>query len=145
MHGFGAFASLFGEAITGFYGPDRVERICAHRSMLDAGLAVAGSSDHRIVPIDPLLAVRSMVTRRTATGLEVGPWQRIGVVDALRVYTHGSAHATGDSGRKGRLTPGHLADFVVLDTDLTEVEPQAISEVRVRSTWIGGDCVWTTA
>lgn len=139
---FGAFASLFGEAITGFYGPDRAERICAHRALLDAGLPVAGSSDAPIVPIDPLLAIRSMVTRRTAGGLEVGPSQRIGVLEALGVYTHGSAHATGDGATRGRLTPGQLADFIVLDTDLTTVDPWAIGDVRVLSTWIGGDPVW---
>ena len=64
------------------------------------------------------------------------------VLDALAVYTAGSAHATGEAAIKGRLTPGRLADFVVLDADLTAVDPGDIASVGVRSTWVGGSCVW---
>jgi predicted amidohydrolase YtcJ len=139
---FGPFIALFGEAVSGFYGTERVEMACAHRSLLDAGVQVGGSSDFPIVPIDPLLALQSLVTRRTAAGLVVGPRQRLDVLDALAVYTAGSAHATGDGAIKGRLTPGRLADFVVLDADLTAVDPGEIASVGVRSTWVGGSCVW---
>jgi len=140
---FGPFIALFGEAVHGFYGQQRVEMACAHRSFLDAGVLVGGSSDFPIVPIDPLLALQSLVTRCTASGLVVGPGQRLGVLDALAVYTAGSAHATGDDAVKGRLTPGRLADFVVLDADLTAVAPDEIASVPVRSTWVGGSCVWS--
>ncbi|GAA5136021.1 amidohydrolase [Pseudonocardia adelaidensis] len=139
---FGPFIALFGEAVHGFYG-ERVEMACAHRSFLDAGVPVGGSSDFPIVPIDPLLALQGLVTRRTASGLVVGPGQRLGVLDALAVYTAGSAHATGDDADRGRLTPGRLADFVVLDADLTAVAPDEIASVPVRSTWVGGSCVWS--
>jgi predicted amidohydrolase YtcJ len=115
---------------------------CAHGSFLDAGVVVGGSSDFPIVPIDPLLALQSLVTRRTAAGLVVGPGQRLGVLDALAVYTAGSAHATGDGAVRGRLTPGRLADFVVLGADLTAVAPDEIASVPVRSTWVGGSRVW---
>jgi predicted amidohydrolase YtcJ len=138
---FGPFIALFGEAVHGFYG-ERVEMACAHRSFMEAGVAVGGSSDFPIVPIDPLLAVASLVTRRTAAGLVVGAGQRLDVLDALSVYTAGSAHATGEGAIKGRLTPGRLADFVVLDADLTAVAPDEIAAVPVRSTWVGGTRVW---
>lgn len=140
---FGAFIHCFGEAIESFYGAQRAERACAHRSMLDAGLAVAGSSDYPIVPIDPLLAVQSMVTRQSRRGGVFGASQRISVADALGVYTHGSAHATGEAGTKGRIAAGQLADFVALDKDLTAIDPTEISGVAVRSTWVGGQCVWS--
>ncbi|MHA6617720.1 amidohydrolase [Pseudonocardia sp. DLS-67] len=139
---FGPFIALFGEAVHGFYG-ERVEMACAHRSFLDAGVPVGGSSDFPIVPIDPLLALQSLVTRRTAAGLVVGPGQRLGVLDALAVYTAGSAHATGDGAVRGRLAPGRLADFVVLGADLTAVAPEEIASVPVRSTWVGGSRVWS--
>lgn len=142
---FGPFIALFGESISGFYGAERVGMACAHRSLLAAGVQVGGSSDFPIVPIDPLLAVQSMVTRRTASGLVVGPDQRLGVLDALAVYTAGSAHATGESATKGRIAPGQLADFVVLDADVTTVADSEIAAVPVRSTWVGGDCVWSAA
>lgn len=139
---FGAFVRLYGAAILGFYGQQRAEWVCAHRSMLDAGLAVAGSSDFPIVPIDPLLALQSMVTRTTMSGVPVGASQRLDVEQALGVYTHGSAAAVGQAQRRGRLAPGQIADFVVLDADLTVVEPDAIADVQVTSTWVGGECVW---
>lgn len=139
---FGAFIALFGDAIERFYGTQRAAMACAHRSILDAGVAVAGSSDFPIIPIDPMLAVQSMVTRQTANGTVLGPEQRLSVTDALGVYTHGSAHATGESHVKGRLAAGQLADFVVLDTDLTTVDPHEITSVSVTSTWVGGECVW---
>lgn len=140
---FGPFIALFGEAVSGFYGPERVEMACAHRSLLEAGVQVGGSSDYPIVPIDPLLALQSLVTRRTAGGLVVGPGQRLEVLDALSVYTAGSAHATGEGAIKGRLTSGRLADFVVLDADLTAVDASEIASVSTRSTWVGGSCVWS--
>ncbi|MFC4949646.1 amidohydrolase [Pseudonocardia sp. GCM10023141] len=139
---FGPFIALFGEAVTGFYGAERAGMACAHRSLLDAGVTVGGSSDFPIVPIDPLIALQSLVTRRTAAGLVVGEHQRLDVERALGVYTAGSAHATGESAIKGTLAPGMLADFVVLDADLTEVAPDEIAGVGVRSTWVGGEQVW---
>ena len=90
-----------------------------------------------------MLGVASLVTRRTASGLVVGPGQRLGVLDALAVYTAGSAHATGDGAVRGRLKPGRLADFVVLGADLTAVAPDEIASVPVRSTWVGGSRVWS--
>ncbi|WP_298255201.1 amidohydrolase [uncultured Arthrobacter sp.] len=140
---FGAFVHFYGRQITTYYGEDRAQFTCAHRSMLDAGIAVAGSSDYPIVPIDPLVALQSMVTRESADGLVVGPQQRLDVLDALGVYTHGSAAATGEAHVKGRLTPGQLADFVVLDQDITTVESSEIHRTTVRSTWVGGECVWS--
>lgn len=140
---FGAFVALYGEKIAGFYGDERAARACGHRSMLDAGLAVAGSSDYPIVPIDPLLAVQSMVTRRTGSGRVIGDAQRLSVPEALSVYATGSAHATGEAGVKGTLAEGKLADFVVLERDLTSVDPAEIAGVRPLSTWVGAEQVWT--
>ncbi|WP_116044440.1 amidohydrolase [Amycolatopsis palatopharyngis] len=139
---FGAFIHFHGEAIEAFYGTERAARACAHRSMLAAGLAVAGSSDFPLVPIDPLLAVQSMVTRRSRGGGVFGAGQRLSVAEALGVYTHGSAHATGEAAVKGRLTPGQLADFAVLDKDVTKIGAEELRDVAVRSTWVGGKCVY---
>ncbi|MFE7629022.1 amidohydrolase [Kocuria sp. NPDC057446] len=139
---FGAFVHFHGEEILAYYGNEQQNSICAHRSLLDGGLAVAGSSDYPLVPADPLTAVQSMVTRRTEDGRVLGPEQRIPVEAALQVYTSGSAHATGEADVKGRLSPGQLADFVVLDRDITRIDPQDIGTTAVRSTWVGGRCVW---
>ncbi|MDN5795002.1 MAG: amidohydrolase [Intrasporangium sp.] len=139
---FGPFVLLFGQQILDFYGPERAQMICAHRAMLDAGLPVAGSSDYPIVPIQPLLAVQSMVTRTTRDGLAVGTSQRVEPLEAVWVYTAGSAHATAEQSFKGRLTPGRAADFIALSQDITTVDPEHIADVEVTSTWLGGECVW---
>nr|WP_246336727.1 amidohydrolase [Flexivirga oryzae] len=139
---FGPFVGLFGDRLLELYGPDRAELICAHRAMLEAGLPVGGSSDYPIVSNNPLLAVQSMVTRRSASGTLVGGSQRIDPLTALSVYTKGSAAATGEEHRKGQLAVGQLADFVALEEDVMTVEPDRIGEVRVLSTWVGGECVW---
>lgn len=142
---FGVFVRLYGPAILAYYGEERAGMTAAHKSMLDAGITVAGSSDYPIVPINPLLALQSMVTRETPDGLVVGGEQRLDVLDALAVYTHGSAYATGEADIKGRIAPGQLADFVVLDQDLTKIAVSEISKTTVRSTWVGAECVWTAA
>jgi predicted amidohydrolase YtcJ len=139
---FGPFVHLFGQQILDFYGPERAETICAHRSLLERGIPAGGSSDYPIVPIDPLLAIQSMVTRQTTGGLLVGPSQRVSPLQAAWIYTAGSAFATGEEGFKGQLTPGQVADFVTLDQDLTTTDPASLSTVRPTSTWVGGTCVW---
>lgn len=139
---FGAFIHFHGQEISSFYGPDWSRMICAHKSLLTAGVEVAGSSDYPLVPADPLMAVQSMVTRRSSEGLLLGPEQQLSVSEALGVYTVGSAHATGEGHIKGRLTVGRLADFVVLDQDLIAMEPSEIGTAGIRSTWVGAECVW---
>lgn len=140
---FANYAAAHGDKLTRFYGPERVERMFAHRSMLEAGVAVAGSSDHPCGPFEPLFALRSCVTRRAPDGTLFGPSQRIPVRAALEVYTTGSAYASGEEAVKGQLAPGFLADFVVLDEDPFETDPEKLDRIAVRETWVGGEQVWT--
>jgi hypothetical protein len=69
------------------------------------------------------------------------PEQRIGVEEALRAYTVAGAHASFDEGERGTLERGKLADFVLLDRDLTRVAPETIREARVLLTVVGGRVV----
>lgn len=140
---FGAFVHGHGSKLRGYYGDERAAAACGHRRFLDAGVTVGGSSDHPAGPLPPLLAIRTMVTRRTADGEVLGADQRITPLEALGVYTTGSAHATGESHRKGRLAPGMLADFTVLGEDLLTVDPDGIADIPVRSTWVGARQVWS--
>jgi predicted amidohydrolase YtcJ len=140
---FGPFIATFGDQIEGYYGPGRAERTCAHRTLLDAGVLPAGSSDYPLASADPMVALGSMVTRRARSGRVVGASQRIGVRDALRVYTEGSARASGEQDSKGRLSVGMLADFAVLDADPFLVAAEELEAIEVVSTWVGGSCVWS--
>ena len=140
---FGQFIHHHGERLVEFYGPERAASLLAHRSLLEGGVTVAGSSDYPAGPVPPLVALQSLTTRTTAGGRVLGPDQAISALDALGVYTVGSAHATGEAHLKGRLTPGRLADFTVLDRDILTADPLTIAETAVLSTWVGGRCAWS--
>jgi predicted amidohydrolase YtcJ len=141
---FAGYAAYHGAALDSWYGPERVGRMFAHRSFLDAGITVAGSSDYPCGPFQPLFGIQSMVTRRGADdGTLVGGRQRITAAEALEVFTVGSAAATGQQSHLGRLQPGYLADFVVLAEDPLAVDPGSIAAVPVLETFVGGDLVWS--
>ena len=136
---FAGYAAYHGGALNGWYGEDRAGRMFAHRSFLDAGVTVAGSSDYPCGPFEPLLGIQSMVTRTGVDdGVPVGPSQRVTPAEALRVFTLGSAEACDEADRKGRIAPGYLADFVVLGDNPLTAEPASIASIGVRGTYVGG-------
>jgi len=111
-------------------------------SWLDAGITVAGSSDAPVTPADPLSGVAAAVTRRDAGGGVLNPAQRIPVTAALALFTAAAAASAGDAHLLGNLTPGQLADMVLLESDPRAVPPEAIREIKVRLTVIDGRVVW---
>ncbi len=139
---FGSYVAYHGQKLLAWYGRDRLNRMFTHRAFLDAGIPVAGSSDYPCGPYEPLLGIQSCVTRESVSGEVLGADQRVSVREALRIYTVGSAFASGEHRTKGRLAPGLLADFTVLDEDLLRVAPNRIASIAVRSTWRAGQCVW---
>lgn len=140
---FGAYARFHGDKLVGYYGAERLERMFAHRTLLDAAIPVAGSSDYPCGPFEPLAGIASCVERRSLDGRLIGPSQRITREEAVAIYTTGSAYASGEEAAKGTLAPGMLADFVELDEDLFDVDPGDIAGVQVRSTWVGGQAVYS--
>jgi predicted amidohydrolase YtcJ len=142
---FGSYVHYHGGRLLEWYGAERAERMFAHRSFLDLGVGVAGSSDFPCGPFEPLLAMQSCVTRRGFDGAEIGLSQRITPLEALALYTTAGAYASGESHRKGKLAPGYLADFVVLGADLTAVPHDQIGRVPVLATYVGGRRVWGAA
>ena len=139
---FGSYVQYHGGNLLKWYGAERAERMFAHRSFLDLGVAVAGSSDYPCGPFEPLLAMQSCVTRQGWDGASIGPSQRITPLEALALYTTGGAYASGEQAYKGRLAPGFLADFVVLGADPTTVPHDEIAAIPVRATYVGGQRVW---
>ena len=142
---FGSYVHYHGVNLARWYGAKRLERMFAHRAFLDAGVAVAGASDYPCGPFEPLLAMQSCVTRTGWDGALLGPSQCISVRQALELYTTGAAYASGEQDRKGRLAPGHLADFAVLAHSPFEVDPARLAAIPVRATYVGGTHVWPTA
>ena len=92
--------------------------------------------------LDPILNIHDMVNRKTASGADFVPEERISLADAVRAYTMGSAYAVHEEKHKGKLTHGMLADFVTLSEDIHEVDVERIREVRVTATVIGGERVY---
>lgn len=122
-------------------GRERARTTYAFRSLLDAGARVAFGSDWFVAPPTPLAGIYAAVTRRTLDDRNPGGWipeQRITVEEALAAYTSTGAYASFDEAQKGRLTRGQLADFVLLDRDLTRIPPGTIRDVQVLMTVVGG-------
>jgi predicted amidohydrolase YtcJ len=125
-----------------FYGEELMKRCMAYRTLLDAGVPVAAGSDFDPGPFSPLMGIQGMVTR-TGWNKEVwGANQRITVDEALRVNTINGAHATREETIKGSITPGKLADFVVLAEDLHTVDPSRIKDIKIVRTVVGGATVF---
>jgi predicted amidohydrolase YtcJ len=118
----------------------------AFRTLHDAGVRLTFGSDWpgtnaSWYPADPMRIIAAAVTRQTPEGLPAAGWhpeERLDLETALRAYTVNSAWAEGAEGEKGRLTPGRLADFVVLERNLFEIPPAGIKDVRVLLTVVGG-------
>jgi predicted amidohydrolase YtcJ len=120
------------------YGEEKMEHMFAHRSFLDHGIPVAPASDYPPGPFEPMMAVQSMVTRQDTQGRVWGPSQRISVSEALRICTVHGAYASFEENKKGSLTAGKLADFVILEKDPHSVDPQSIVDIRVVQTVMDG-------
>jgi len=120
------------------YGEQKMESMFAHRSFLDAGIPVAPASDYTPGPYEPLMAIQSMVTRKDKRGRVWGPSQRISVTEALRICTLHGAYASFEENVKGSIEAGKLADFVILEKDPHDVDPDDIVNIRVLRTVMGG-------
>lgn len=123
---------------------DRIRTTYAFRSLLDNGASLAFGSDWFVAPPTPLEGIYAAVTRRTLDDRNPDGWvpeQKISVEEALRAYTAGAAFAAFDEARKGVLSVGRLADFVVLDRNLFEIAPDTIRDTKVIMTVVGGRTV----
>lgn len=142
-----------GPALARVLGPDRMGTLQPYRSIIDAGVVVAGGSDHMIKfdaresvnPFDPFLGMWIAVTRTTADGSVHNPEQRITREEALRMWTLNSAYLTFEEDVKGSLEPGKYADFVVVDRDILTCSEDELRDTRVLATVLGGREVYSTA
>jgi predicted amidohydrolase YtcJ len=122
-------------------GHERAKTTYAFRSLLDVHAHLAFGSDWFVAPATPIEGIYAAVTRRTLDDKHPDGWipeQKISVEDALRAYTSGAAYAEFTEKEKGTLAPGMLADFVILDRDLTKIRPETIRDTRIVMTVVGG-------
>jgi hypothetical protein len=124
-------------------GPEREKYAYAWKSFLDAGVPLAFGTDYPVEPITPFRGVYAGVTRMNEAGtVTFHPEEKLTIGQTLFAYTQGSAYAEFAELWKGKLAPGYVADFVVLDRDLTAVEPREILGTSVLRTVVGGKTVW---
>lgn len=128
-------------------GNERTKTTYAFRSLLDAGATLAFGTDWTVAPLDPVLSIYAAVTRRTLDGKNPDGWvpeQKITVAEAVRAYTVGSAFAEFQEASKGSITPGKLADLVVLSQDILNIDSREIERVKVVLTILDGRIVYAS-
>ncbi len=121
---------------------DQLRWLYRFKSFLNSGLIVAGSSDSPIVPDNPLAGIYAAVTRQAESGQQLLPEECISANQALAMYTINAAYASFEEDIKGSITPGKLADMVLLSDDPTKIPPERIKDIKVEMTIIGGKVVW---
>ncbi len=138
---FAGYVLFHGEKMH-FYGDERLKHMFAMRDFLDAGIKAAPGSDYTASPAEPMLWLRSEVTRSDASGHIWGANQRISVEEAIYCSTVNGAYASFEEGLKGTLEPGKLADLVVWDHDPTTIDPASLTSVKPERTMLGGRWVY---
>ena len=126
-------------------GHDRSSRTYAFRTFLDHGVRLAFGTDWEVAPLNPMLGLYAAVTRATLDGKNPNGWfpeQKITIGEAVEAYTMGSSYAEFQDQEKGSITPGKLADIVLVSDDVFSIAPEKIRDVRVLKTIVGGKLVF---
>jgi predicted amidohydrolase YtcJ len=126
-------------------GHDRASRTYAFRTFLNDGVRLAFGTDWNVAPLNPMLTLYAATTRATLDGKNPNGWfpeQKLTVTEAVQAYTMGSAYAEFQDQEKGSITPGKLADMVILNDDIFQIDPVKIRDVKVTKTIVGGKVVW---
>jgi predicted amidohydrolase YtcJ len=126
-------------------GHDRASRTYAFRTFLNHGVHLAFGTDWDVAPLNPMLGIYAAVTRATLDGKNPNGWfpeQKLTVAEAVHAYTMGSAYAEFQENDKGSITPGKLADMVLLSDDIFSINPVRIRDVKVLKTVVGGKVIW---
>lgn len=126
-------------------GHDRASRTYAFRTFLNHGVHLAFGTDWDVAPLNPMLGIYAAVTRATLDGKNPNGWfpeQKLTVAEAVEAYTMGSAYAEFQEKEKGSITPGKLADLVLLSDDIFSIDPVKIRDVKVLTSIVGGRIVY---
>lgn len=126
-------------------GPKRAATSYAWLSFanINQGMGLAFGTDYPVEPVTPFRGLYAAVTRKSENGKQdYFLDQRLTIDQAITAYTQGSAFAEFEEKEKGKLVPGMLGDFVVLDRDLTASAPEKILGTKVLRTVVGGKTVY---
>ena len=126
-------------------GPIRAKATYAFRTFLDDGVHLAFGTDWTVAPLNPMLGLYAAVTRATLDGKHPNGWipeQKISIAEAIEAYTLGSAYAEFQEKDKVSITPGKLADLVLISDNILTIDPRAIRDAKVEMTMVGGKIVY---
>ncbi len=127
-------------------GPERVQYSHAWKRLDDAGVTMCSGTDAPIEDMNPLMNIYSAVTRKDPEGKPENGWrpdQKLDVATALRMVTQWGAYATAEEDVKGSIEVGKLADMALISDNPFEVEPDAIKDIKVLMTIVGGKPVFS--
>ncbi len=139
-----------GPALSKVVGAERMRWFQPYKSIFDAGVIVAGGSDHMIKfdsrkainPYNPFFGMWMVVTRKTATGEVFNPEERISREQALKMWTWNAAYLSFDEDVKGSIEAGKYADLVILDRDILTCPEDEIREIEPVRTILGGEVIY---
>jgi predicted amidohydrolase YtcJ len=137
-----AFFWEFGDGYIQNYGRPRADTMFPVKSLIAAGVPVAGSSDAPVTHYAPLFGIEQALTRRTMAGDVCGSDERVDLTTAIRMHTIHGAFASFEEGFKGSLEVAKAADLVVLTEDLSRVPVERLREVGVAMTVVGGEIAY---
>ena len=126
-------------------GPDRAGRGWLWKSIQEAGGRYAFGSDWPVVTLDPWMGIQTAVTRQTAEGTPKEgfiPSQRLSVAQAVEGYTLDAAYAGRLEKTEGSIAEGKLADVIMVDRNIFEIDPHGIGDTKVVTTIVGGKIVY---
>jgi predicted amidohydrolase YtcJ len=126
-------------------GHERASRTYPFRTFLNHGVRLAFGTDWPVAPLNPMLTIYAAVTRATLDDKNPGGWfpeQKVTVKEAIEAYTMGSAYAEFQEKSKGSITPGKLADMVMLSDDILSIDPGKIRDVKILKTIVEGKIVF---
>jgi predicted amidohydrolase YtcJ len=121
-----------------YWGQDRAQWVTPLRTYLDEEIPVSLGTDSPVIPYPPLWVLYHFITRDTISAGVMGEDQRVSRHEALRAMTIGNAALTFEENVKGSLSPGALADLVVLEEDILTCALERIRDMKVELTMVGG-------
>ena len=139
---FTVHAFFFGDVHLANLGPERAGRMSPMASAMALGLHCSNHNDFSVTPIEPMRMVETAMTRRTRTGVVLGPSECVNAEAALRALTIEAAWQIREEDSKGSLAPGKRADLVILDADPTATAPEQLNAIGVVATLKDGVCVY---
>jgi len=124
--------------------PEKQAYLYPLRSLLAAGARLAAGSDCPVVAPDVIAGLYGAVARRSARGRPLPGAEAVPVEEALAMYTTGAAFSSFAEGERGSISPGRLADLVVLSGDPTACPSAELLALRPEMTVVGGRVAWST-